>query len=144
MASYTVTNTAGLLSAGSDADSIYVQSGALQASTILGQAGNDTINLEEDVVNASAAAFSVHGGAGDDSIYIASAHFSAGGGYSLLGGGGNDTLNLAGSGELASKVKVLTQSASSAVELPRHRHVPGFGHVADLSRGRRSGNGQWT
>ena len=102
MASYTITNTAGFLSAGSGADSIYVQSGAAQGSTILGNGGNDTINFEEGHTNASAAAFSVHGGAGDDSIFIASANYSAGGGFSLLGGGGSDTINLVGSGEVAS------------------------------------------
>ena len=102
MTTYTVTNTAGRLSASSDADSIYVQSAAAKGSTILGNAGNDTIRFAEAISDVSAAAPSIHGGAGADSIYVLSAGYSAGGGISVLGGGGADTITIAGSGALAS------------------------------------------
>ena len=102
MTTYTVTDTGKLLSATSDADSIYVQSAAAAGSTLLGNGGNDTIRLAEALNNTSASAISIHGGAGDDTIYVLSANFSAGGGMSILGGGGADTINIAGSGALAS------------------------------------------
>ena len=79
-----------MVSASTGADSIYVQSGALQASTIYGLGGNDTINLAEAVNNASAAGFYATGGAGNDSIFVASGTFSAGQ-STVLGGAGADT-----------------------------------------------------
>jgi len=101
MATFFVDATGTVVSASSGADSIYVQSGALQGSTILGLGGNDTINLKEPVINGSAAAGPIiKGAAGDDSIYIASANYSAG--YSIYGGSGTDTVTIAGSGGIAS------------------------------------------
>ena len=67
MATFFVDKTATVITASSDADSIYVQSAALQGSTILAGAGNDTINLEEVVKHLSATAGpDIQGAAGAD------------------------------------------------------------------------------
>ena len=94
MATFFVDTTASVVTASSDADSIYVQSGALQGTTVLGLGGNDTINLREGVTNASAAGFKVDAAAGNDSIFVNSGMaFSAGQG-SVLGGSGADTISI--------------------------------------------------
>ena len=100
MATFFVDKTATVITASSDADSIYIQSAALQGSTILAGAGNDTINLEEVVKNLSATAGpDIQGAAGADSLYIASANFSAG--ITAKLGAGDDTVQLNGSGGIA-------------------------------------------
>ena len=94
MAVYVLSNTGGLISAGDVADSITTQSPALGAATILGNGGNDTITtLATD--NASAAGYQVKGGAGADSISIASGTFSAGE-ITVYGGAGNDSIDITG------------------------------------------------
>lgn len=101
MATFYVDTTASVVTGNSDADSIYVQSGALQGSTILGNGGNDTINLAESLANASATGPLIEGNDGNDSIYIASANYSAGG-LLIRGGTGADTIQLDGSGGIES------------------------------------------
>ena len=54
MATFFVDKTATVVTASSGDDSIFVQSGALQGTTVLAGAGNDTINLTEVVSNLSA------------------------------------------------------------------------------------------
>jgi hypothetical protein len=96
MATFFVDTTASVITATSDADSIYVQSAALQGSTILAGGGNDTINLKEVLKNVSAAGPDIQASTGDDSLYIASANYSAG--FSVKMGDGADTVQLDGSG----------------------------------------------
>ena len=96
MATYFVDGTAAVTSASSGADSIFVQSGALQASTILGLDGNDTINIAENANNASATSGpSINGGAGNDSIIVNALTYSAGQ-ATLFGGSGADTITVSG------------------------------------------------
>ena len=96
MATFFVDTTASVITASSGADSIYVQSAALQGSTILAGAGNDTINLTEVHKNVSASGPDIQAAAGDDSLYIASANYSAG--FNVKLGDGADTVQLNGSG----------------------------------------------
>ena len=96
MATFFVDTTATVTTASSGADSIFVQSTALQGATVLAGAGNDTINLTEVLKNVSASGPDIRGAAGDDSLYIASANFSAGFGVKM--GDGADTVQLDGSG----------------------------------------------
>ena len=97
MATFYVDKTASVVTGNTDADSIYVQSAALPGTTILGNGGNDTINIEEVLGNASATGPLVEGNAGNDSISITSASFSAGG-FVVKAGSGLDTIQLDGSG----------------------------------------------
>ena len=92
MATFFVDTTASVVTASSDADSIYVQSGALQGTTVLGLGGNDTINLREGVTNASAAGFKVDAAAGNDSIFVNSGMAFSAGQSTVLGGAGADTI----------------------------------------------------
>ena len=96
MATFFVDTTASVITASSGADSIYVQSAALQGSTILAGAGNDTIQLPEVLKNVSASGPDIQAAAGDDSLYIASANYSAG--FNVKLGDGADTVQLDGSG----------------------------------------------
>ena len=96
MATFFVDTTASVITASSGADSIYVQSAALAGSTILAGAGNDTIQLKEVLKNVSAAGPDIQAAAGDDSLYIASALYSAG--FTVKMGDGADTVQLNGSG----------------------------------------------
>jgi len=97
MATFFVDKTATVVTASSGDDSIFVQSAALQGTTVLAGAGNDTINLTEVVSNLSATAGpDLQAAAGDDSLYIASASYSAG--FSVKMGDGADTVQLDGSG----------------------------------------------
>jgi len=94
MAVYVLSNTGGLISAGEAGDSITTQSPALGGATILGNGGNDTITTLA-TNNASAAGYQVKGGAGADSISIASGVFSAGE-ITVFGGAGNDSIDITG------------------------------------------------
>ena len=100
MATFFVDKTATVVTASSGDDSIFVQSAALQGTTVLAGAGNDTINLTEVVSNLSATAGpDLQAAAGDDSLYIASASYSAG--LSVKMGDGADTVQLDGSGGIS-------------------------------------------
>ena len=96
MATFFVDTTATVTTASSGADSIFVQSAALQGITVLAGAGNDTINLTEVLKNVSATGPDIQASSGDDSLYIASANFSAG--FNVKMGDGADTVQLNGSG----------------------------------------------
>ena len=94
MATYLV-DTSQVLSASTDADSIFVQSGSFGSSSIYGGDGADTIRAVEDLNNASSVPTLINGQAGNDSIVLASGTMSAGG-PTVIGGAGDDTLFLSG------------------------------------------------
>ena len=75
MATFFVDSTGVVTTASVDSDSIFIQSAALKDSTILGEAGADTINLLEGVAtDASAVGVVVRGVDGNDSSRFP--HFS--------------------------------------------------------------------
>ena len=103
MATFFVDTTASVITASSDADTIYVQSAALPGSTILAGAGNDTIQLKEPTKNVSAVGPDIQASTGDDSLYIASALYSAG--LTVKMGDGADTVQLDGSGGITTETE---------------------------------------
>ena len=99
MATYIVDSAASNLSATTGADSVWVQSGGIGGSSIIGSGGNDTIQVD-DATNASAAGIIIRGADGNDSIKIESGSFSAGG-PSVYGGDGADSITLSGMGTVS-------------------------------------------
>ena len=100
MPTYTVDTAGATLSATSGADSVFIQTGAIGATSVFGLAGADTITIEGGVNNASAVGAYLHGGADADQFNLKSATFSAGNG-TVIAGGGADTLILSGGSNLS-------------------------------------------
>ena len=98
MATFFVDKTGVVTTATTDGDSIFVQSAATKATTLLGLAGNDTIDLREGAAtNASAIGIQIKAADGADSITVSGlAAFSAGN-HSIYGGAGDDTISISGS-----------------------------------------------
>ena len=99
MPTYTIDSAGSTQSATSGADSVFIQSGSLGATSIYGLGGADTITVEGGVNNASAIGAYLHGGADAELFNLKSASFSAGAG-TLMGGGGADTVILSGASNL--------------------------------------------
>jgi len=93
MASFIV-DTSQVLSATSGADSVWVQSAGAGSSTVYGLAGNDTITME-GVNNASSLGTVLRVGAGNDTLTIQSATYSAGN-IAVYAGPGADTITVSG------------------------------------------------
>ena len=100
MPTYTIDSAGSTLSATSGADSVFIQTGALGATSIYGLGGSDTISIEGGVNNASAVGAYLHGGADADLFNLKSASFSAGN-STVIGGGGADTVILSGASGLS-------------------------------------------
>ncbi|MCB4389384.1 hypothetical protein [Synechococcus sp. MU1617] len=98
MATFFVDSTGVVTTASVDSDSIFIQSAAVPGSTILGLAGNDTINLTEGAAaNSSAAGIEVRAGEGNDLIDAHALMLQSAGPNTLIGGAGADTINISGS-----------------------------------------------
>jgi Ca2+-binding RTX toxin-like protein len=127
MATFFVDSTGVVTTASTGSDSIYLQSGALKGTELLGLAGNDTINLTEGVIaNTSAVGLIARAGAGDD-LFLGGSQglgaFSAGN-HTLIAGAGNDTLTFSGANgdwlkgnEGADRVVLSGTGAFSAIAL---------------------------
>ena len=111
MGVFVLSNTGGLISATEIGDTITTQSPALGGATILGNGGNDTITTLA-TNNASAVGYQAKGGAGADSITIASGTFSAGE-ITVLGGAGNDSIDMTGGNAASVKGGAGTDSLSA-------------------------------
>jgi hypothetical protein len=98
MATFFINDTGVVTTASTDSDSIFIQSGAVKGSEILGLAGNDTINLTQGVAtNTSAIGIQVKAGDGNDLLSVDDLGAFSAGGHTIIGGAGNDTINLSGS-----------------------------------------------
>ena len=103
MATFFVDNTGVVTTASTDSDSIFIQSASVKASTILGQAGNDTITfLEGAAADASAVGVIARGADGNDSITISALLAFSAGNHSLYGGQGDDTIKVSGASTIGS------------------------------------------
>ena len=92
MANFLV-NSAGLVTTGTDnAETFLIQSGAVSATTVIGNAGNDTIELLEGT--GSADAVSIAGGGGADVYKVSGTTFDTA--SVLRGGAGGDTITFSG------------------------------------------------
>ena len=98
MATFFIDDTGVVTTASTGGDSIYIQSAAVKGQSILGLAGNDTINLTEGVVgNNSAFGMEVKAGEGNDEITISGLGAFSAGKHTIIGGAGSDTINMSGS-----------------------------------------------
>jgi len=96
MANVLIVATGTVYTGSSDGDSIQFQSAALQGSTILGEGGADTINLNQNVVSTTELGFIAKGGDGNDSIFVDRMVFKTSAAPTVMAGAGNDTITISG------------------------------------------------